>query len=104
MIMDHNNQNKRIVQKRYGIKLVFATNGVAGRFSVFRTMIAVCAAFTYVAMIRLLTDFILMYCVQEKIKYYNQKYDHLYFDDEAQKWVLGNSLAMPDLEPPTVLF
>ena len=92
-------ENKKI-EKRYGIKLVFAVTGVAGKFSWFSLFVAVGAAFAYIAVIRLITDFVLMYCMTEKFKYYNQKYEHLYYDDEKEKWILGPSLMAPDPKPP----
>eukprot|EP01083_Nonionella_stella_P069907 186668_1 len=94
--------NDTKVEKRYGIKLVFATDGVAGKFNWYKLFIATGAALAYVAVIRLLTDMVLMYCVHEKLKFYNQKYDHLYQNDEGQ-WVMGKSLAAVDSEPPLAL-
>ena len=88
------------IEKRYGIKLVFATNAVAGKFSFWRLFVAIGAAFAYVGLIRLTTDLILMYCPAEHLKYYNEKYDHLWFDEDQKKWVLGKNQMFHDDKPP----
>ena len=41
-----------------------------------------------------------MYLVPEKIKY-NQKFEHLYYDDDKQKWILCPETK--DLEHPEVM-
>ena len=94
------NWTARHIRKTYGFKVQFEVTGTAGQFSWLNTSIAFGNVMAFCGVIRLTTDLLLVYCMSQRVKYYNQKYDHMYFDEDRGQWVVAEHIEQPDPTPP----